>query len=38
MEYLIDIKHMSYDRILKDASSENTVYLEIIKWNDNIKP
>jgi hypothetical protein len=38
MEYLIDIKHMSYDRILKDTSSENTVYQEMIKWNDSIKP
>jgi hypothetical protein len=34
MEYLIDIKHLSYDKILKDTSSENTVYQEMIKWND----
>ncbi len=36
MEYLIDIKHLSYDQILKDTVSENTVYQEMIKWKDNI--
>lgn len=37
MEYLIDIKHLSYDQILKDTVSENTVYQDMIQWNDNIK-
>jgi len=34
MEYLIDIKHLSYDQILKDTASENTIYQEMIKWNE----
>lgn len=37
MQYLIDIKHLSYDQILKDTVSENTVYQEMIKWKDNTK-
>jgi len=37
MEYLMDIKHLSYDQILKDTVSENTIFMEIIKWNDNVK-
>jgi hypothetical protein len=37
MEYLMDIKHLSYDQILKDTVSENTIFMEIIKWNDNAK-
>lgn len=37
IEYLIDIKHLSYDQILKDATSENDVYQEMIKWNDSTK-
>lgn len=37
MEYLIDIKHLSYDQILKDTTSENNVYREMIKWNDSTK-
>jgi hypothetical protein len=35
MEYLIDIKHLSYDQILKDTARESTVYQEMIKWNDS---
>ena len=35
IEYLIDIKHLSYDQILKDTTSENTIYKEMIKWNNN---
>ena len=31
-EYLIDIKHLSYDKILKDTISENAVFQEMIKW------
>jgi len=37
IEYLIDIKHMSYDKILDDTVSENTVYQEMIIWKDSIK-
>jgi hypothetical protein len=37
MEYLIDIKHLSYDQILKDTTSENTIYEEMIRWNDSTK-
>jgi hypothetical protein len=37
IEYLIDIKHLSYDQILKDTTSENAVYQEMIKWKDSIK-
>ena len=36
MEYLIDIRHFSYDQILKDIRSENTIYQEMIKWKDTI--
>lgn len=32
MAYLIGIRHLSYDQILKDTTSENTVYQEMIKW------
>lgn len=32
--YLMDIKHLSYDQILKDTLSENTIYQEMIKWKD----
>ena len=37
MEYLMNIKHLSYDQILKDTLSESTVYQEMIKWKDNSK-
>lgn len=37
IEYLIDIKHLSYDQILKDTASENSIYQEMIKWNDGGK-
>ena len=37
MEYLIDIRHLSYDNILKDTRSENVIFLEMIKWKDSIK-
>lgn len=37
IEYLIDIKHLSYDKILNDTVSENTVYQEMIKWKDSTK-
>ena len=33
----MNIKHLSYDQILKDTLSESTVYQEMIKWKDNSK-
>jgi len=35
MEYLIDIKHQTYDQILKDTVSETTIFKEMIKWKDS---
>ena len=35
MEYLMDIKNLSYDQILKDSVSEATIFEEMIKWNDS---
>jgi hypothetical protein len=35
MQYLTDIRHLSYDQVLKDTTSENTIYQEMIKWKDN---
>jgi hypothetical protein len=37
IEYLMDIKHLSYDQILKDTVSETAVFKEMIKWKDSIK-
>jgi len=37
MEYLIDIKHLSYDQILKDTTSENIIYRQMVKWNNAAK-
>ena len=37
IEYLMDIRHLSYDKILNESVSENTVYHEMIKWKDGIK-
>ena len=37
IEYLMGIKHLSYDKILNDTVSENTVYQEMIKWKDTTK-
>jgi hypothetical protein len=37
MEYLMDIKHLTYDQILKDTVSENTIFKEMIKWKDSTK-
>jgi hypothetical protein len=34
MEYLINIRHLSYDQILKHTPSESTIYQEMIKWNN----
>jgi hypothetical protein len=36
-EYLIDIRHFSYNKILNDTVSENTIYQEMIKWYDSTK-
>jgi hypothetical protein len=33
IEYLMDIKHLSYDQILKDTISENAAFREMINWN-----
>ena len=35
MEYLMDIKHMSYDQILKDSVSESAIFKEMLKWKDS---
>ncbi len=37
VEYLMDIKHLSYDQILKDTVSESTVFKEMIKWKDSFQ-
>jgi len=37
MEYLMDTRHLSYDQILKDTTSEKTIYREMIKWKDSIQ-
>ena len=37
MKYLIDIKHLSYHQILKDTSSENIIYQEMIDWSKRSK-
>src|SRR5688572_1518346 len=37
MEYLMNIKNLSYDQILKDSVSEATIFEEMIKWNDSTK-
>src|SRR6188768_668231 len=37
IEYLMDIKHMSYDQILKDPVSETAIFKEMTKWKDSTK-
>jgi hypothetical protein len=37
IQYLIDIRHFTYDKILNDTVSENTICNEMIKWKDSIK-
>ena len=37
IEYLMDIKHLSYDQILRDSVSESTIFKEMIKWIDGAK-
>ncbi len=35
IEYLINIKHFSYDQILKDTTSENVIYQKMVNWSYN---
>jgi hypothetical protein len=37
IEYLMNIRHFSYSKILNDKVSENTVYQEMIEWKDSTK-
>jgi len=37
IEYLMDINHFSYDKILNDTTSVDNVYAEMIKWNEESK-
>jgi hypothetical protein len=36
-EYLMDIKRLSYDKILTDTVSEDRIFAEMIKWKDSIE-
>ena len=35
IEYLMDVKGMTYDEILKDNISEESVYQEVLQWANN---
>jgi hypothetical protein len=37
IEYLMDVRHFSYDQVLKDTISENILFHEMIKWRDSIR-
>jgi hypothetical protein len=37
IEYLMDIKHFSYDKILNDTVSADNVYAEMMEWNEATK-
>ena len=37
IEYLMDIKHFSYNKILNDTIQVDRVYEEMIKWNEEAK-
>jgi hypothetical protein len=37
MAYLMDVRHLSYDQILNDTSSESTIYQQMTNWKDSIK-
>lgn len=37
IEYLIDIRHLSYDKILNDTISEKSIYHEMINWKESKK-
>ena len=31
-EYLINVRHLTYDQLLKDTRSEEEIYSEMIEW------
>ena len=33
IEYLMDVKEMTYDEILKDNTSEEAIYQEVLQWS-----
>jgi len=37
IEYLMDVRHLSYDQVLKDTISENILFHEMIKWRDSLR-
>jgi hypothetical protein len=37
IEYLMDIKHLSYDQILSDTTSSNAVYADMINWRNKTR-
>jgi hypothetical protein len=37
VEYLMDIKHWSYDKILSDTTSTNSVYADMLNWRNKIR-
>jgi len=37
IEYLMDVRHLSYDQVLKDTISENILFHEMIKWRHSIR-
>ena len=37
MEYLIDIKRFSYDKVLADTISEDRIYTEMMNWKDEVQ-
>lgn len=37
VEYLMDIKHWTYDQILNDTASENSIYADMINWRNTAK-
>jgi len=37
IKYLMDIRHLSYDQVLKDTTSETIIFREMVKWKDSSK-
>lgn len=37
MEYLMDIKNLSYDQILADTTAEELIFEEILDWKESIQ-
>jgi len=35
VEYLMNVRHLSYDQIFRDTISENVIYNDMIKWKDS---